>query len=155
MVDIKLGKITLEEPYSSLYACGYIVISREPRRNVILYNSQTDRSTVSLARYLYEVSIGEFLPSHLVVDHVDGNQMNDVLTNYQTLTIEENNKKATTQNKLSRQMVEFRCGSCNTIFSKPKNLTHLIIKSKMSTYCSRKCAGMRKADSIVIREYRR
>ena len=117
------GKISLKAPYKDLYRMAYIVTNKEPRRNVILYNSHSDRTTISLARYLYETHTGVFLERDKVVDHIDGNKMNDVLSNYQVLTVKENNDKAIKQLGISRQLVRFECGSCGNEFIKPRNIT--------------------------------
>jgi hypothetical protein len=55
-------------------------------------------------------------------------------------------------------MVEIQCGVCDAIFSKSRNNTHLVIKTKKSDYCSRRCArtssnGMHE-ESKVLKEYR-
>jgi len=150
---INKGKIELKEPYKSFWKYGYIVINKEPRRNVILYNSNKDRTTVSYARYLYETSINKFLPPNVIVDHIDGNQLNDDLTNYQVISITENIIKANKQNNTTQQLVELKCGTCGNIFIKPRNHTHLVIK-KNSTYCSRKCSGKHIEPSLIIREFR-
>lgn len=133
---------------------AYIVTNKEPRRNVILYNSHSDRTTISLARYLYETHTGVFLERDKVVDHIDGNKMNDVLSNYQVLTVKENNDKAIKQLGISRQLVRFECGSCGNEFIKPRNITHLVVKSRGSTYCSRSCAGKRLKPSAIIEQFR-
>ena len=148
------GKIDLKPPYSSLYKMAYIVTNKEPRRNVILYNSHTERTTVSLARYLYETSKGELLSKGMVVDHIDGNKLNDALSNYQVITVKENNVKAREQRGTTQQLVRFECGSCGDEFIKPRNNTHLVIKTKSSTYCSRSCGGKRVKPSVIIEQFR-
>lgn len=148
------GKIDLKPPYDSMYKMAYIVTNKEPRRNVILYNSQNDRSTVSLARYLYETNEGVLLCKDMVVDHIDGNQLNDVLSNYQVITVKENNVKAREQRGTTQQLVRFECGSCGDEFIKPRNNTHLVIKTKSSTYCSRSCGGKRVKPSVIIEQFR-
>lgn len=148
------GKIELKAPYKDLYRFAYIVTNKEPRRNVILYNSHTDRTTISLARYLYETHTGVFLEKDKVVDHIDGNQMNDVLSNYQVLTVKENNVKARKQSRTTRQLVRFECGSCGKVFVRSRNHTHLVVESRGSTYCSRSCAGKRLKPSLEIEQFR-
>lgn len=151
---IEKGKIVLEEPYRSIWKWGYLVINKEPRRNVILYNNYKDRATVSYARYMYEVSIGTFLPKDIYVDHIDGDKMNDSLSNYQLLSPKENNIKKLIQNNKTALMVEFRCGTCGEIFTRQRNNTHLVIPNK-STYCSRVCGSKRLAPSEIIRQFRK
>lgn len=146
-------KIELEAPYSNDWKYGYIVVNKEPRRNVILYNSNKDRSTVSFARYMMSVNLGYYIGSEFVVDHINGDQMDDRLENYQLLTSEQNKIKGDKQNNSTRQMVDLVCGYCGEEFTKPRNTTHLVIK-KNSDYCSRVCSGKSKVPSTVIREYR-
>ena len=151
-------QIELEYPYKDLYKHGYLVKNKEPRRNVILYNSKEDRSTISYAKYLTEVYLKSFLDKRYVVDHIDDNQLNDTLENFQLLTIEENNIKGIQNKNSTELLVEFSCGICSNMFIKAKNQTHLIIKSKKSDYCSRSCsskASHSKIKSIIIKEFRK
>lgn len=150
-------KIELEEPFKSLWRLGYLVTNKEPRRNVILFNSHKDRTTISYARYLMSVHLGEFLDESLVVDHVNGDKLDDRIENYQLLTVAENNLKRFQQNAATRAMVEMKCGACGCIFTKPKNQSHLIIKNKNTDYCSKECgykSKYLKEKSEVLREYR-
>jgi hypothetical protein len=75
--------------------------------------------------------------------------------NFQILSIAENNVKATQQNGKTRLMVELKCGSCKQSFIKYHNQTHLVIKTKKSVYCSRRCSGKKSDLSEVIRIFRR
>jgi len=54
-------KIELEYPFNITWKRGYIVTNPENRKNVLLYNSQPDRTTISYARYLMSVSLKRFL----------------------------------------------------------------------------------------------
>lgn len=154
-MDIKKGRIDLEYPYSEDWRMGCIVVNKEPRRNVILYNNNNDRSTVSYARYLYEVFLGRYLEDGLVVDHIDNDKMNDVIENYQVLTSKENNIKSIENLKRTRLMCEFICGFCGNSFIKTKNATHFVIKTKGTDYCSRSCSARKnKKASIFVREFR-
>lgn len=87
-------KIDLEYPYSEKWRSGYLVINKEPRRNVVLFNSSKDRTTVSYARYLMSVSIGRFLSDDEVVDHINNDKLYDRLDNYQIISRAENNRKS-------------------------------------------------------------
>lgn len=151
---IEKGRFELEEPFKSDWKWGYIVINKEPRRNVILYNSSKNRKTISYARYLYEVSIGRYLECDSVVDHIDGNQMNDIIENFQLLSVGENNIKRYIQSKKTARMVELECGSCGKNFIRGHNTTHLVIKRNKTTYCSRTCSGKKLTMSKVLRVFR-
>ena len=151
-------KIELKAPFNNRWKYGYLVTNKEPRRNVILYNSHSDRSTISYARYLYSVDFGELLPDDVVVDHINGDKMDDRLENYQLISNTQNVRKAFNQLNTSQQLVLFQCGMCGIEFSKPRNKTHLVIKKKSSDYCSRVCAGKAqfagKPLSVIIKVYR-
>lgn len=147
-------RIELEYPYSADWRFGYLVINKEPRRNVILFNSDKDRSTVSYARYLMAVDMGEYISPDLVVDHINGDKLDDRIENYQLLTNQENVAKGARQNNSTEQLVDLICGTCGCEFTKPRNQTHLVVE-KQSTYCSRHCSGKRLAPSTIIREYRK
>lgn len=154
MTDTDVGLFVLETPYKELWRKGYLVINKEPRRNVILYNSSNDRSTVSYAKYLYEVSLGHFIPKGYIVDHIDGNQMNDTLSNYQPLTSKQNNRKGVEQNNKTRRLVDLICGCCGDTFTIARNQSYLVVKYKKSNYCSRSCASKKSKPSTLVREYR-
>lgn len=152
-IDLQ-GKIELKPPFSNDWRKGYLVINRERRRNVVLYNSNTDRSTVSYARYLYEVSLGTYLNKDLQVDHINGDKTDDNLINLQVLTAKENVNKLLKQTNTTKTLVELKCGSCSSIFIRRRNNTHLVQKGIKSTYCSKVCAGRHTNLSIVIREFK-
>ena len=87
-------KIALEYPYSADWRKGYVVINPEGRRTLILYNSQTDRSSCQYARYLLSVKHGRYLTGEEQTDHVDGDKSNDNIDNLQILSQKENLRKS-------------------------------------------------------------
>lgn len=136
-------KIELEYPFTEYWEKGYLVCSKEPRWNVVLYNTHTHRSTISLARYIVCVWIGQMLTDDVMVDHINGNQLDDRFENFQLLSVRENNIKGLIENGRGEKRVKFICGVCGEPFDKRLNNTHLIpSRSHMrSTYCSRSCGG--------------
>lgn len=148
-------KIEIESPFTDSWRKAYLVVNSEPRRNVVLYNSPRDRTTISYARYLMSVHLGYLLDDSVVVDHINGDQMDDRLENYQLISSAENNRKRFLQSNRTRQFVEMSCGNCETIFTKPRNTTHLVIKNKKSDYCSKKCScSPSRGLSTILREFR-
>lgn len=130
-------KIKLEYPFNQRWKYGYLVTNPEGRRNVILYNSHQDRTTISYARYLMSVHLGRFLEEHEHVDHIDGDKTNDTIENLQILTLAENNRKASP----GKWCVDLICPNCGVLFTRPRNRTHLVVKTKRATFCSRTCAA--------------
>lgn len=151
--------IELQHPFKDLWLKGYLVTNKEPRRNIILYNSNTDRTTISYARYLMSVYLGRFLSDDEVVDHINADKLDDRLENYQIITHSENISKRYQDTNMTELLVDIRCGVCGYIFTKPRNNTHLLASNKkQSTFCSRSCAGKStslKAISEVLNIYRR
>lgn len=131
-------KIELEYPYSNNWNSGYLVTNGEGRKTVILYNSNTDRSSTAYARYLVSVSIGRFLTNNEQVDHIDHDKTNDQLENLQILTLEENRRKEAARH--GRIVVEMQCPVCDTSFVRRKGASPLVrCKSNQIAVCSKSC----------------
>lgn len=126
-------KLQLEHPYLEFKA-AYLVTNKEPRRNVILLRNDNSRTITSYARYLMSIHLGRLLSKTEHVDHIDGNRMNDTLSNYQILTQRQNNQKASQ----GRKSVRMICPNCGRIFEKELNKTHLQKGGKF-TSCSMSC----------------
>ena len=86
-------QITLKPPYSKKWKKGYLVTNDKKRQFVILYNSATDRKTISYPRYLMAVKLGRELKPGEHVDHKDNDVTNNKLSNLQIMTQTENNQK--------------------------------------------------------------
>lgn len=86
--------IELEEPFRSVWRKGYLQTHKDGRQYVCLFNSNSDRSLISYARYLVSVREGKFLPDEVEVDHKDDDKTNDHSDNLQILSGRENNRKA-------------------------------------------------------------
>lgn len=144
-------KIELSYPFISKWRFGYLVTNKEPRRNIILFNSKSERSTISYARYLISVQIGRFLEPHEHVDHIDNDKLNDVIENLQILTKQENNTKAAKTRGAQRALI--RCPICIKIFSISKGNSQLIpsLAGKI-TCCSRDCSYKFKKLNLTPKE---
>jgi len=123
-------KIELEEPYKSIWKCGYLVINKEDRKHVLLYNTQKDRTTISYARYLLSCNLRRFLLAEEHVDHINNDKTDDRIDNLQVLSQRDNNTKSARGTK----MYDFTCSKCGSIFK----LRH---KNLLGTrkFCSREC----------------
>ena len=131
--------IEIKYPYTQHYDRAYLVNSQN-RNSVCLYNTNSNkRSTTSYARYLMSVHLGRYLKPKEHVDHIDNDGTNDVISNLQLLSQQENNRKSskTKGNKL----VEYECPVCDNTFTVRRGLSHLVIKTKKSVTCSRTCGG--------------
>lgn len=123
-------RIELQSPFNEKYRKGYLVTNTEPRRNVVLFNGNKDRTTISYARYLMSVDLDMELPKNWVVDHVDNNKLNDTIENLQLLTSVENIKKSAKP----KTYKVFICPMCRASFQLEARQSH-----RKNPCCSRKC----------------
>ncbi len=132
-------EITLEEPFSSLYRKGYLRVSnKDKRKRVDLFNSNSDRTTISYARYIMCLSLGYVLSDDFEVDHIDCDETNDLVSNLQVLTIEEHRKKTKEEFSIGRSGVNLICECCGKSFFRE---SRYINNSKVWQVCSRSCHG--------------
>lgn len=103
----KEAKTTIEllPPFTEKWDSAYLVFSkREGRRVVVLRNTSTKAMTsTAYARYLLSVKIGRILRKNEQVDHIDGDKSNDVIDNLQLLTVEEHQRKTSSERSLLRE----------------------------------------------------
>jgi len=122
--------IELQEPFASKWSKGYIVVNNQNRRNVVLFNNQSDRTTISYARYLMGVKLGYEVSDHLEVDHKDDDKTNDDINNLQLLTKEENLLKE-----------QYYCAYCTDSFILTEaEVNERLAKNVEMAFCSRSCS---------------
>lgn len=129
-------KIELEYPFNLIWRLGYIVTNKENRRNVILYNSSKDRSTISYARYLVSVQEGRLLRTSEEVDHIDNDKTNDDLSNLQILGNKEHRLKTNAAGKY-KDYVFLTCPVCYSGFVRRSG--QILVDSPK---CSRECRSI-------------
>lgn len=130
-------KINLEYPYSNDWKCGYLVTNPEGRKTVILYNSNTDRSSTAYARYLLAIKNGRYLTEDEEADHIDTDHENDDYDNLQILSINEHKEK-TFHEQSGRSYNSFVCNNCGIIFNREiRKIT------KYTKYCSVECSRIK------------
>ncbi len=112
---------------------GYLRVSKDGRKRIDLYNSVSDRSTTSYARYILSVSLGRYLSSDEEADHINNNCSDDSFDNLQILSIEEHKEK-------TRLFCEGRtyssciCSFCGITYTRETRA----LRGKR-TFCSRSC----------------
>lgn len=135
--------IELQEPFKSAYKAGYLNPD-ETGRNKVLFTDVSGKIVggMSYARYLVCVHLGYILSSDLEVDHVDDDKTNDVLSNLQILTKQENILKQHYKYIMTEQVCYgFCCAHCETYFI----LTERDVKMRLArnvehAFCSRSCS---------------
>lgn len=134
--------INLSPPFSLSYKKGYLSTNPEGRKIVSLYNSASDRRTISYARYLKSVELGYEVPADFEVDHKDDNKKNDGFSNFQLLTKEENILKASSKKDSKYKGCVLKCEYCGHIYSlTPQQERSKTINKTVLNFCSMACSG--------------
>lgn len=135
--------IELQEPFRSTYKAGYLNPDETGRKKVLFTNlAGKIVGGMSYARYLVCVHLGYILAADLEVDHIDDDKTNDVLSNLQILTKQENILKQQYKYVMTQQVCYgFCCAKCETYFI----LTERDVKNRQAAgtvfaFCSRSCA---------------
>lgn len=134
-------KLQLEEPFRSLYECGYTYVDSENRKRVNLVLNGETVNNITYARYLMCVKIGYILPTELEVDHKDNDKTNDDINNLQILTKEDNLLKQEYHYVMNQVNYGFHCANCLTPFILTEREVNMRLKQKVEmAFCNRSCA---------------
>lgn len=113
--------IELEEPFKSMWRKGYLQTHPNGRKYVCLYNSNSERSLISYARYVVSVRNGEILPEGFEVDHINNDKSDDSDSNLVLISQKDNIRK---QALLSRGFIQKdqiqECSVCSSKFTHVK-----------------------------------
>lgn len=134
---------------------AYKVWHKKEGRYMVNLVSETKRTTISYAKYLLSIHKKRWLNKEEEVDHINGDKSDDRIENLQILTKKENNLKRLKELGITRKMVEFKCGTCEEVFVREYNQTHLVKKANKSTYCSRKCSSRHIRESEILKIFRK
>ena len=129
-----------EYPYNDYFIYGPYCKKGDRFMINLVSIDNSSRTTLSYVRYLMSIHLKRKLESYEHVDHIDNDKCNDVLSNFQILTIKENNLKSRRHLNKQKIMVLFKCPNCGIEFSREKRMSHLI-KGGNLTCCSRQCSG--------------
>ena len=130
-------RVDSELPFQD-YVCYKVFHRKQQRWYVQLVHQSGKRTTITYAKFLMSISVGRILQRHEEVDHKDENKLNDVVSNLQILTKNENIEKHVKTLTHRRALVELECPCCGKNFVREKRQTHLS-KGGKRTFCSKKC----------------
>ena len=134
-------KIVLEKPFSENWKSGYLVTNSENRKNVVLFNSDKERTTVSYARYLMSVYLGRYLEPNEHVDHIDNDKSNDIIENLQILSPRDNNIKYVKFSRKEAKLVIICCCNCENDFTMRQSNFRSKLKNSTTGFffCTKAC----------------
>jgi hypothetical protein len=98
------------------------------------------RKTISYPKYLMELHLNRYLEENETVDHIDGNFLNNDISNLQIL----DRQKHATLDVYRNKDLEVNCTYCNQLFTIKGSTTHLRNRkdrSQSGYFCSRFCSG--------------
>ena len=91
--NMKISKLQLEYPWTKYYTKGGVYLNNKTKRKYVKLWGNGKECGTSYARYLYTVHLGEMIPDHLEVDHINNNPFDDRIDNFQLLSPKENKDK--------------------------------------------------------------
>ncbi|GIU69180.1 MAG: hypothetical protein KatS3mg002_0416 [Candidatus Woesearchaeota archaeon] len=110
-------------------------IRKDQRQHYILYNKKLKmKKTVSYSKILVEINLGRKLVSNETVDHIDGNVLNNDLSNLRILDRKEHIKIDVKR----RKPIYAQCMMCGKKFEITRNQLR---KDRTGVFCSRQCSG--------------
>ena len=115
---------------------------KDGRQHIILVHENGRKQTVSYPRYLMEIKLGRSLEIDEEVDHIDGDKLNNDLSNLQILSKKENAQKAIIETNRQAKIEVYIC-LCGKEFKRDlREVNGNRNKGKVGPFCSRSCAGI-------------
>lgn len=114
---------------------AYLNINKEPRRIVVLVKEDNSKTSISYAKYLYTSENKQDVPQGFEIDHINNNQMDDRIENFQLLSKADNVRKS----HIKEELIEKVCPVCKKRFFFPKRN----LATHPNPCCSRHCGGIK------------
>lgn len=119
-------------------------IKSSNNRNIVIVISKDNKGITHnneqlLSRYLAEQHLCKHLKSNESVDHIDGNKLNDDISNLRVIDIQKHIK----QDVKKYQLQKVICGLCNNEFEiHPSKILKNIRQRMAGPFCSKKCSAI-------------
>lgn len=127
--------------YENCKFYGPYLNKKDNRLRCILVNIDTKvKKTISYPKYLMEVYLNRYLLSDETVDHIDGNPLNNEISNLRII----NRKEHCSNDVLRNKDTEVICKMCGKHFIiKGSNISSRNRKDKSQSgyFCSKQCSG--------------
>lgn len=136
-IGFNKGKVVIctEAPYKNCAVYGPYTRKQDGRKIVRIV--QNKKITTSLySRYLMEVHIGKELTYNEVVDHIDRDDTNDVLSNFRIVTRRKNS-----QDDIPRaKKIKLECTECKKqVIRTQSDLRNNYKSNSYGIFCTRRC----------------
>ena len=110
---------------------------KDKRLRCLLIYPNGKRITLSYPKYLIEVHLDRYLEKEETVDHIDGNFLNNAISNLQVLKRQEHCYNDAIRN----EDIEVKCNYCGKLFTISGNMINNRNRKLTGYFCSRHCSG--------------
>lgn len=133
------------KPYADCKIFGPYRSSKDGRLRIVVQFPNGTKKTVSYPKYIKEIELGRYLLDNETIDHIDGNFLNNDLSNLKVIDRKEHATLDVERNK----DVEVTCSYCGKKFTiKGSKLSQRNRTDRINTgyFCSKQCSGKYGAD---------
>ncbi len=112
---------------------------KDGRMHVIVVNDDKTKTTISYPKYLMQQHLGRKLTDSETVDHIDGNILNNDISNFQILSRADNALKSVKW----ANYLKLTCTHCGKQFERREAIHkhNTNIRKVNGTFCSKHCVG--------------
>lgn len=133
-------RINAPAPFAE-YAAYKIYHGKMKRWQVCLVpHAGGKRTTLLYSKFVMSVALGRRLTRLEEVDHVDGDRLNDSISNLEIVSRGENRRRYSKAHP--GVVVRLKCAYCGKRFLRRRNQTSYSKPGQLDDYCSKRCVGL-------------
>lgn len=112
---------------------------KDGRMHMVIVNDNKTKTTISYPKYIMQQYLGRSLTDDETVDHIDGNVLNNDISNFQILSRAENALKSAKWAKY----LKLTCKYCGKQFERREVIhkRNLSVRKIDGPFCSKQCVG--------------
>ena len=126
--------------YKDCKLYGPYLSKKDRRLRVVLQHSNGNKQTISYPKYLMEIHLGRYLKVDETIDHIDGNPLNNDLSNLQIIRRRNHSYRDVYRNN----DIEVICKVCGKKFIvEGSKISHRnrVDRHQSGYFCSKQCSG--------------
>ena len=126
--------------YKEYKIYGPYISKKDNRYRCVLVHNTGKKKTISYPKYLMEVHLGRYLGVDETIHHIDGNPLNNDLSNLMIL----NRKEHCFNDSLKNENAKVKCALCGKEFIIKGNTLHYRNRKDRNYsgyFCSKQCSG--------------